>query len=64
MQEAETPSGTDGRMREAQGLAEGDVHMVDAEREEHMGWMWTVLLPAKTFDWTKMKMKRRRCIGL
>ena len=37
VQEAEEPRGTDASMREVQGLVDGDVHMVDEEREEHHG---------------------------
>ena len=37
VQEAETPSGMDASMREVQGLVDGDVDMVDDEREEHYG---------------------------
>ena len=37
VEEAEALSGTDASMREVQGLVDGDVHMVDGEREEHYG---------------------------
>ena len=37
MQEAEGPRGTDASMRDVQGLVDGDMHMVDEEREEHYG---------------------------
>ena len=36
-QEAETSRGTDVSMREVQGLADGDVHMVDGGTEQHDG---------------------------
>ena len=37
MQKSEEWRGTDASMREVQGLVDGDVDMVDGEREEHFG---------------------------
>ena len=37
VQEAEEPRGTDGSMREVQRQVNGDVHMVNEEREGHYG---------------------------
>ena len=64
VQEAEGPRSTDASMREVQGLVDGDVHMVDEEREEHYGMDVDGPAPAKISHLTKMKMKRRRCTDL
>ena len=64
MQQAEEPRGTDASMREVQGLVDGDVHMVDEEREEHHGMDVDGPAPGEDFRFAKMKMKRRRCTGL
>ena len=61
VQEAEEPRGTDASMREVQGLVDGDVHMVDEEREEHHGMDVDALAPREDLDLTKIKMTRRKC---
>ena len=49
VQEAEGPRSTDASMREVQGLVDGDVHMVDEEREEHHGMDVDGPAPGKDF---------------
>ena len=61
VQEAETLSGTDASMREVQGLIDGDVHMVDEEREEQYGMDMDGSAPGEEFRLDDDNMTRRRC---